>query len=102
MRSITDVIRQFKQNWTEEIGPGRIADACRASGMTWIESMLNPVVTIQIFFLQVLHGNTACTHMPHLARMAFTAAAGQQQFLSVAALTAISVQQRNGYTSACK
>lgn len=42
--------------------------------MTWLESMLNPVITIQVFFLQILHGNTACTHMPHLARMAFTAA----------------------------
>ena len=75
MRSITDVIRQFRQNWTEELNPENIADACRESGMTWIESMLNPVITIQIFFLQVLHGNTACTHMPHLARMAITAAA---------------------------
>lgn len=36
--------------------------------------MLNPVVTIQLFLLQVLHGNTACTHVPHLARMSFTAA----------------------------
>ena len=36
--------------------------------------MLNPVVTIQLFVLQVLHGNTACTALPHLARMAFTAA----------------------------
>jgi hypothetical protein len=75
MRCITDVIRQFKQYWTEKSSPARIADACRASGMTWSESMLNPVVTIQIFFLQVLHGNTACSHMPHRARMAFTAAA---------------------------
>jgi hypothetical protein len=75
MRSITDVIRQFKRNWTEQLSPKSIADACRDSGMTWIESMLNPIVTIQVFFLQVLHGNTACTHMPHLARMAFTGAA---------------------------
>jgi hypothetical protein len=67
MRSITDVIRQFKLSWTDELSPERIADVCRENGMKWIESMLNPVVTIQIFFLQVLHGNTACTHMPHLA-----------------------------------
>jgi hypothetical protein len=75
MRSITDVIRQFKLNWTDELSPERIADTCRKNGMKWIESMLNPVITIQIFFLQVLHGNTACTHMPHLARMRFTGAA---------------------------
>jgi len=75
MRSITDAIGQFKQNWTEELDAKNIADVCRDSGMTWIESTLNPVVTIQIFFLQILYGNTACTHMPHLARMTFTAAA---------------------------
>jgi len=74
MRSITDVVKQFKENWTEEINPQKVADACRDCGMTWIESMLNPVVTIQIFFLQILNGNTSCSDMPHLARMAFTAA----------------------------
>ena len=74
MRSITDIVKQFKQNWTEELNPINIERACRDCGMTWIESMLNPVVTIQLFLLQILHGNTACTHVPRLARMAFTAA----------------------------
>jgi hypothetical protein len=74
MRSITDIVRQFKQNWTEELDPSNIERACRDCGMAWIESMLNPVVTIQLFLLQILHGNTACTHVPRLARMAFTAA----------------------------
>ena len=64
MRSITEIVKQFKQNWTEELNSQNIAEACRDSGMTWIESMLNPVVTIQIFFLQILNGNTACTDMP--------------------------------------
>ncbi len=75
MRSITEIVKQFKQNWTEELNAENIAIACRDCGMTWIESMLNPVVTIQIFFLQIVNGNTACTEMPHLARMGFTAAA---------------------------
>ena len=74
MRSITEIVKQFKQDWTEEINPEKIEQACHDSGMTWIDSMLNPVATIQIFFLQILHGNTACTDLPHLARMAFTAA----------------------------
>ena len=78
MRSITEIVKQFKQNWTEKLNPKKIANACRDSGMRWIESMLNPVVTIQVFFLQVLQGNTACTHMPRLTRMAFTAAANLQ------------------------
>ena len=75
MHSITDIVRRFKQNWTEELSAHAIAQACLDADMTWHNSALNPIVTIQIFFLQVLHGNTACEHLPHLAGMSFTAAA---------------------------
>jgi hypothetical protein len=75
MRSITDVVRQFKQNWTEEISPSAIAQACCDAGMSWNDSLLNPVVTIQIFFLQILHGNTAIEHLKHLTGKAFAASA---------------------------
>lgn len=74
MVSITEIVKRFKQNSTEELNPLNIATACRDCGMKWIDSMLNPIVTIQIFFLQILHGNTACQHLPCLARMSFTAA----------------------------
>ena len=74
MRRIADIIDQFKQGWTQEISAENIEQACHDCDMNWIDSMLNPVVTIQLFFLQVLHGNTACTELPHLARMAFTGA----------------------------
>jgi hypothetical protein len=33
------------------------------------------VTTIQLFLLQILHGNTACSHLPHLSGLRFTAAA---------------------------
>ena len=75
MRSITEIVKQFKQNWTEELGEQSIANACRDSEMTWIKSLLDPIVTVQIFMLQILHGNTACQHLPHLCRMTFTSAA---------------------------
>ncbi len=75
MHSITEVIRHFKQNWTKELSATAITQACRKSGMNWNDSKLNPIATIQIFFLQVLHGNTACEHLSHLAGMSFTAGA---------------------------
>jgi Transposase DDE domain len=74
MRSITGIVRQFRQNWTEELDPLNIERACRDCGMNWLQSILNPVTTIQIFVLQILHGNTACTDLSHLTKMAFTAA----------------------------
>ena len=75
MLSITRAIEQFKLNWTLELSPEKIASACRDCKMKWIESLLNPVTTIQIFMLQILHGNTACNHLPHLAKLSFTGAA---------------------------
>lgn len=75
MRSITDVIRHFKQNWTRELCPEAIEQACLEQGMVWRQSTLNPMVTVQVFFLQILYGNTACTHLPRLANLCFTAAA---------------------------
>jgi len=75
MRSITDILGHFKQNWIKELSPVAISQACLDAGMKWNDSTLNPIVTIQIFFLQILHGNTACEHLPHLADMSFTAAA---------------------------
>jgi len=75
MRSITEVVRQFKQNWTEELSSTAIAQACRDAGMSWNESLLTPVVTIQIFFVQILHGNTAIEHLKHLTGQTFAASA---------------------------
>jgi hypothetical protein len=75
MRSITDVVRHFKQNWTEELSVMAITQACHEAGMTWRETMLSPAITIQIFFVQILRGNTAIEHLSHLTGMSFTAAA---------------------------
>jgi len=74
VRSISEVVNHFKQNWISELSDGNIKQACIESGMSWISSLLNPVTTIQIFLLQVLFGNTACSHMPRLTGMCFTAA----------------------------
>lgn len=75
MHSITDVIKHFKQNWTEELSETAIAQACHEVGMTWRDTLLNPVMTIQIFFVQILHGNTAIEHLSHLTGLSFTASA---------------------------
>jgi len=75
MFSISDVLAKFKQNWINELSPEAIAQAACDAGMTWNHSLLTPIITVQIFFVQVLHGNTACEHLSHLTGMAFTAAA---------------------------
>jgi hypothetical protein len=73
--SIVELVRQFKQSWTEQLGDEMIEKACRDVGHDWTERVLGPVSTLRLFMLQVLNGNTAMTHLPRLARMTFTAGA---------------------------
>ena len=73
--SVAEVIGRFKSDWATQIQPASIQEACRDVGYEWRERLLNPVTTIQLFILQVLNGNTACTHLPHLSGLRFTAAA---------------------------
>jgi hypothetical protein len=42
-----------------------IKEACRAAGHRWRDHALNPVTTVYLFLLQILHGNTACEHVVH-------------------------------------
>ncbi|MEK6216833.1 MAG: IS4 family transposase [Boseongicola sp.] len=52
-----------------------IEHACRQEGHQWRQRLLDPVTTLHLFILQVLHGNTACNHLPHLSDLRFTASA---------------------------
>jgi Transposase DDE domain len=47
-----------------------IEGACADAAHRWRERQLGPVVTTHLFVKQVLHGNTACTHLRHLAGQA--------------------------------
>lgn len=69
--SIADVVSQFKREWTKCLAPEAISKLCREAGLEWRERLLPPAVTIQLILLQVLHGNTAVSHLPHLAGMRF-------------------------------
>lgn len=72
MFSISQVLRQFKQQWTTQLDDQAMERACRAAGAVWRDRVLPPVYTIKLFLLQILHGNTACDHLPHLADRKFT------------------------------
>jgi hypothetical protein len=66
--SVTTVLQRFKTEWAAQLQPEAIDAACAAVGYTtWRDRLLNPVVTVQVFLLQILHGNTACRHLPQLA-----------------------------------
>jgi Transposase DDE domain len=74
--SITAVLSRLKAEWTTQLQPEAIIGACEEVGYTsWRDRVLTPVTTIQLFLLQILHGNTACTHLPHLSGIRFSASA---------------------------
>jgi hypothetical protein len=72
MCSIAEVIRQFKEDWTKQFEDEAILAACQMAGVKWRDRLLTPVYVVKLLLLQILHGNTACDHLPRLAGKAFT------------------------------
>jgi hypothetical protein len=74
--NITTILQRFTGEWAMLLQPEAILAVCRELGYTtWRDRVLTPVTTMQLFLLQILHGNTACSHLPHLSGIRFTAAA---------------------------
>jgi hypothetical protein len=73
--SIPQVLRQFKADVAKALSPETITKICGYLHYTWRDRVLDPVTTVHVFLLQILHGNTACTALPRLAGLCFTAGA---------------------------
>lgn len=65
-RSIVAAVQRIKAEVARWLEPQAVHDLCRALGHTWRERVLDPATTVHLFLLQVLHGNTACAHVPRL------------------------------------
>lgn len=70
--SILRAVARIKADVALHLQAAVIERLCRELGHTWRDRVLTPVVTVHAFLLQVLHGNTACDHVPHLMGGAFT------------------------------
>jgi len=73
--NIPEIVRQFKADVAKALAPETIVRICAYLGHTWRQRVLDPVTTVHVFLLQILHGNTACTALSRLAGVPFTAAA---------------------------
>lgn len=65
-RSIVAAVRQIKADVAQLLSPQLIRTVCQTVGHVWRERVLDPVTTLHLFALQILHGNTACAHVPRL------------------------------------
>lgn len=72
---ISQIVEQFKQNWSQELADEAVEKAMRDAGHTWRDRKLNPITTIRLFLLQILCGNAACNAVPRLARLKATGSA---------------------------
>ena len=73
--NISEIVGQFKTDVAKALSPETIVKICDYLGYTWRERVLDPVTTAQVFLLQILHGNTACSALSRLAGVSFTGAA---------------------------
>jgi hypothetical protein len=73
---ITTILQRFTGEWAVRRQPEAILAVCREIGSTaWRDRVLTPVTTRPRCLWQMLHGPTACRHLPHLAGLRCRAAA---------------------------
>jgi hypothetical protein len=73
--TLTAALRHLRDDLADLLEPLALRELCRSLGHRWRERLLDPVTTIHLFLLQILHGNTACSHLPRLTARSFTASA---------------------------
>jgi hypothetical protein len=71
-RSIVEVVRRIKADVARHLEGSLIESICREMGYVWRDRVLDPVTTIHLFLVQVLHGNVAMSGLRHLVRDDFT------------------------------
>jgi hypothetical protein len=72
---IMPVLTRVRQDISEILKPESIYEACRQAGYSWRNRKLDPVATVTLFLLQILHGNTACQHVVQFGQWVFSATA---------------------------
>lgn len=69
---IIPILDRLRQDIAAGLAKETIEQACRQSNYSWRRRILDPATTIYLFLLQILHGNTACTHVVHFGGWSFT------------------------------
>ncbi len=91
MVAIRAALQRIAADLTTILSERQIMSICRQVGHRWRERQLNPAVTVWWFILQILHGNTACAHVPRLGgqRVSGSAYCQARMRLPVAVLRAL-------------
>jgi hypothetical protein len=68
-------LRLLRQDLASHLDRDAVDRLCRDLGHRWRRRLLDPVAVLHLFILQVLHGNTALTHLRHLVARDVSASA---------------------------
>lgn len=69
---IIPILNRLRQDIAAVLTPQTIEEACRHAQYSWRKRVLDPTTTIYLFLLQILHGNTACSHVVQFGGWSFT------------------------------
>jgi hypothetical protein len=72
---VTEALTHIKAELAVLLDAPTILALCREVGSPWRARLLDPVTTVHLCIVQMLHGNTACSHLPPLAAQRLTASA---------------------------
>ena len=75
MVTILPALGQVRKDLVEHLDRATVEQVYRELDHEWRDGPLDPFTTLHLFILQVLHRNTAMTHLPHLVGEQFTASA---------------------------
>ena len=73
--TIAEVVGRFKDDVGQALSADVINAVCDDLDHDHRKRILDPVHTVHTFLTQILHGNVACTAMPHLMERCFSASA---------------------------
>jgi hypothetical protein len=76
---MTTIPPRFTGEWAVLLEADAMLTVCREIGYTaWRDRVRTPVTTVHLVLWQMLHGHTACSHLPHLPGVRCRAAAHGQ------------------------
>jgi len=72
MASIAGALQRIKHNPLGIVNRAMVERACRENHYCWRERELDPAATVALFLQQIVHGNTPCSEVRHIAGGSFT------------------------------
>lgn len=72
MASIARRVAQLKRFSHQAFDSYTVRAACARANHQWRDRLLDPLTTLRLFMLQILHGNVACRTVRHLADAQFS------------------------------